>query len=93
MQDKEEMVKEVTTPYFDGYSLNGINNLIAWYPLWIINIVGLLRGFKRVTSQNSKYCNVLESLVPGIYAIKTNGKLPDYIVEELQEMGIPLPEE
>lgn len=51
----------------------------------------MLLGFKRVSVFLFELI-VLEDLIPGIYAINVTGKLPQYMIEDLQHQGIAVPE-
>lgn len=91
MTGDEERVRDLTSPYFDGFLFFSTNSYLEWSLYQIKNIVGLLLGFKRVSVFLFELI-VLEDLIPGIYAINVTGKLPQYMIEDLQHQGIAVPE-
>ena len=91
MTGDEERVRDLTSPYFDGFLFFSTNSYLEWSLYQIKNIVGLLLGFKRVNVFLFELI-ILEDLIPGIYAINVTGKLPQYMIEDLQHQGIAVPE-
>ena len=91
MAGDDERVRQMTTPYFDGYRLYVIPLLIAWCRFSIEIGAGSHPGFKRVSYLVGR-CNSIEDCIPGIYAINVTGKLPDHIRSVLNEQGIYIPD-
>jgi hypothetical protein len=91
MAGDDERVRQMTTPYFDGYALSTVLLLIVWYRFSIEIGAGSHPGSRRVGFPVGE-CNSIEDCIPGIYAINVTGKLPDHIRSVLNEQGIYIPD-
>ena len=90
MANDEERVRGVTTPYFDGFvflslfyyrMVSIMDNEHSWVASWL-----------QKSNSPFSFAYRVEDLSRGIYAINVTGKLPQYIAEELQQQGYPIPD-
>lgn len=91
MAGDDERVRQMTTPYFDGYELHRAFSSVVWCRFSTEIGAGLHHGSRRVSFRFWK-CDSIEDCIPGIYAINVTGKLPDHIRSVLNEQGIYIPD-
>lgn len=80
MTQDQSRVIECTTSRFDGL-VAMIDPQSSWVAKW--NRIGTCAQLVRCTSVTHIIVPSAEKRVPGLYAVKTSGQLPDYLREKM----------